>query len=93
MAAVVVDDSSGTCTPGCSGDDALPAVFPSIVGGYNMPGIMLPQIMEETVEVAKLVPQERVPQRTLEETVNVLVLQIEEPIVAGLGSPVSAFIS
>ena len=26
--------------------------------------------MEETVEVAKLVPQERVPQRTLEETVT-----------------------
>ena len=39
MAAVIVDNSSGTCTPGCSGDDALPAVFPSIVGGYNMPGI------------------------------------------------------
>ena len=37
--------------------------------------------MEETVEVAKLIPQERIQQRTLEETVNVPALQIQEQIV------------
>ena len=39
------------------------------------------QLVEET-EVAKLIPQERVQRRTLEETVNVAVPQIQQPIVA-----------
>ena len=44
--------------------------------------VPVPQIMEETVEVAKLIPQERIQQRTLEETVNVPFQQIQEQIVA-----------
>ena len=39
------------------------------------------QLVEET-EVAKLITQERVQRRTLEETVNVAVPQIQQPIVA-----------
>ena len=35
------DNSSGMCQAEFAGDDALGAVFPSIVGGYNMPGIMV----------------------------------------------------
>ena len=40
VAALVVDKGSGVCKAGFSGNDALDAVLPSIVGGYNMPGIM-----------------------------------------------------
>ena len=32
------DNSSGVCLAGCASDDALHAVVPSIVGGYNKPG-------------------------------------------------------
>ena len=34
------DNGSGMCEAEFADDDALGAVFPSIVGGYNMPGIM-----------------------------------------------------
>ena len=34
------DDGSGVCKGGVASDDALHAIFPSIVGGYDMPGIM-----------------------------------------------------
>ena len=34
------DNGSGMCKAGFAGEDALDAVLPSIVGGYNMPGIM-----------------------------------------------------
>ena len=34
------DDGSGMCKAGFARDDALCVIFPSIVGGYNMPGIM-----------------------------------------------------
>ena len=34
------DDGSGMCTAGFASDDAPRVIFPSIVGGYNMPGIM-----------------------------------------------------
>ena len=44
--------------------------------------VPVPQLMEETVEAAKLIPQERIQQRTLEETVNVPLLQIQQQIVA-----------
>ena len=33
------DNGSGMCKAEFAGEDALGAVFPSIVGGYNMPGI------------------------------------------------------
>ena len=35
------DNGSGMCMAGFAGEDALGAVFPSIVGGYNMPSIMV----------------------------------------------------
>ena len=44
--------------------------------------VPVPQIQEQIVEVIKVIPQERIQQRTLEETVNVSVLQIQEQIVA-----------
>ena len=44
--------------------------------------VPVPQITEETDEVTTLNPQERIQQRTLEETVNVPVLQIQQQIVA-----------
>ena len=34
------DDGSGMCKAGFASDDAPRVIFPSIVGGYNMPGIM-----------------------------------------------------
>ena len=34
------DDASGMCKAGYASDDAPHVIFPSIVGGYNMPGIM-----------------------------------------------------
>ena len=34
------DDGSGMCKAGFASDDAHHVIFPSIVGGYNMPGIM-----------------------------------------------------
>ena len=34
------DNGSGMCKAGFAGEDAVDAVLPSIVGGYNMPGIM-----------------------------------------------------
>merc|ERR1712003_256956 len=39
--ALVVDNGSGMCKAGFAGDDAPRAVFPSIVGGPKMPGIMV----------------------------------------------------
>ena len=33
-------DGSGVCKAGFVSDDASHVIFPSIVGGYNMPGIM-----------------------------------------------------
>ena len=44
--------------------------------------VPVPQIAEETVEAAKLIPEERIQQRTLEETVSGPVPQIQEQIVA-----------
>ena len=44
--------------------------------------VPVPQIQEQIVKVIKVIPQERIQQRTLEETVNVPVLQIQEHIVA-----------
>jgi actin beta/gamma 1 len=41
VAALVVDNGSGMCKAGMSGDDAPRAVFPSIVGRPKMPGIMV----------------------------------------------------
>jgi actin beta/gamma 1 len=41
QAALVVDNGSGMCKAGFSGDDAPRAVFPSIVGRPKMPGIMV----------------------------------------------------
>jgi len=41
VAALVVDNGSGMCKAGFSGDDAPRAVFPSIVGRPKMPGIMV----------------------------------------------------
>ena len=35
------DDASGMCKTGFAGNDVLDAVLHSIVGGYNMPGIMV----------------------------------------------------
>ena len=43
--------------------------------------VPVPQLMEETVEASKSLPEERTQQRTLEETVSVPVLQIQEQIV------------
>ena len=43
--------------------------------------VPVPQLMEETVEAAKSIPEERTQQRTLEETVSVPVPQIQEQIV------------
>ena len=34
------DDGSGMCKAGFASDDASHVIFPSIVGVYNMPGIM-----------------------------------------------------
>ena len=34
------DDGCGICKDGFASDDAPHVIFPSIVGGYNMPGIM-----------------------------------------------------
>ena len=34
------DDGSGMRKAGCASDDAPRVIFPSIVGGYNMPGTM-----------------------------------------------------
>ena len=34
------DDGSGMCKAGFASDDAPHVIFPSTVGGYNMPGIM-----------------------------------------------------
>ena len=34
------DDGSGMCKAGFASDDATHVILPSIVGGYNMPGIM-----------------------------------------------------
>ena len=36
-----VDNGSVVCLAGCASDDALDSVLPSIVSGYNMPGIMV----------------------------------------------------
>jgi len=41
VSALVVDNGSGMCKAGFAGDDAPRAVFPSIVGGPKMPGIMV----------------------------------------------------
>eukprot|EP00419_Tripos_fusus_P063283 CAMPEP_0172927736 /NCGR_PEP_ID=MMETSP1075-20121228/217620_1 /TAXON_ID=2916 /ORGANISM="Ceratium fusus, Strain PA161109" /LENGTH=336 /DNA_ID=CAMNT_0013789005 /DNA_START=42 /DNA_END=1050 /DNA_ORIENTATION=- len=41
VAALVVDNGSGMCKAGMSGDDAPRAVFPSIVGRPKMPGVMV----------------------------------------------------
>ena len=50
--------------------------------------VPVPQITEETVEVAMLIPQERITTtRTLEETVNVPLLQIQEQILAVVKAP------
>ena len=35
------DDGSGMCNAEIASDDAPHVIFPSIVGGYNMPGIMV----------------------------------------------------
>ena len=43
--------------------------------------------MEETVESVKSIPQERIQQRTLEETVNAPLLQIQEQILAVVKAP------
>ena len=43
--------------------------------------VPVPQLMEETVEAAKAIPEERTQQRTLEETVSVPVPKIQEHIV------------
>ena len=40
VTALVADHGSGMCKAGFAGNDALDAVLPSIVGGYNMLGIM-----------------------------------------------------
>ena len=45
-----------------------------IFGPGQIVDVPVPQVMEETVEAAKSIPQERVQRRTLEETVGVLVL-------------------
>ena len=45
-------------------------------------GVPMPQILDQIVDVPKLIPQERIQQRTLEETVNVPFQQIQEQIVA-----------
>ena len=39
--AVVIDNGSGMCKAGFSGEDAPRAVFPSIVGQPKYPGIMI----------------------------------------------------
>ncbi|CAE6931982.1 unnamed protein product [Symbiodinium sp. CCMP2592] len=41
VAALVVDNGSGMCKAGFSGDDAPRTVFPSIIGRPKMPGIMV----------------------------------------------------
>ena len=41
VAALVVDNGSGMCKAGFSGDDAPKSVFPSIVGRPKMPTIMI----------------------------------------------------
>ena len=40
-AAVVIDNGSGMCKAGISGDDAPRCVFPAVVGQPKMPGIMV----------------------------------------------------
>ena len=47
-ATLVADSVSGMCKAGCAGNDALDAVLPSIVGGYNMPGIMVGMEVHES---------------------------------------------
>ena len=42
------DDASGMCKAGFAGNGALDAVLPSIVGGYNMPGIMFGMDQKES---------------------------------------------
>ena len=63
-------------------------IVPKVLG-VPMPQILdqivdvpVPHLIEETVEAAKLIPEERIQQRTLEETVSVPVPQIQEQIVA-----------
>ncbi|CAE7251999.1 unnamed protein product, partial [Symbiodinium microadriaticum] len=41
VVALVVDNGSGMCKAGFSGDDAPRTVFPSIIGRPKMPGIMV----------------------------------------------------
>ena len=41
-------DGSGTCKAGSASDDALHVIFPSIVGGYNMPGIMFGMYLKDS---------------------------------------------
>ena len=42
------DNDSGTDKADFAGNDALGAVLPSIVGGYNMPGIMFGMELNES---------------------------------------------
>ena len=51
MAAVVVDDSSGTCEDGFAGDSAPRAELPSIIGRPKTPGIMVGMDQKGSVPV------------------------------------------
>ena len=39
--AIVIDNGSGMCKAGISGDDAPRSAFPSIIGRPKMPGVMI----------------------------------------------------
>ena len=43
--------------------------------------VLVPQVMEESTETAKIIPQKRVQNPTVEQSTNVLVPQIQEKIV------------
>ncbi|CAJ1397468.1 unnamed protein product [Effrenium voratum] len=47
VVALVVDNGSGVCKAGFSGDDAPRSVFPSIIGRPKMPGIMVGMDMKD----------------------------------------------
>ena len=42
------DDGSGMCKAGFASDDAPHVIFPSVVGRYNMPGIMVGMDQEDS---------------------------------------------
>ena len=50
VATLVADSVSGMCRAGFADDDALPAVFPLIVGGYKSPDIMFGMDPEDSYD-------------------------------------------